>query len=94
MSLIVVAVWGYIFGLAIFAPSLVLLLYGIVGAERDGYADLQVMSLVMAEHKLITHSIIVWLYSGVFVVHAKLKFSVPNPESLFNTCKFGRLWSL
>ncbi len=74
MSLIVVAIWGLMLGLAFLAPPLSLLIYGLVGADRDGYSILQVMNLVMGDHKLVTRGIFVGLYcfaSFVFLLRAK-----------------------
>lgn len=71
MSLIVVAVWGSILGFIFFAPSLSLLLYGLVGADRDGYAVMQFMSLAMTDHKLITRGLFVGLYCISSIVFFK-----------------------
>lgn len=60
--LLIILIWALCFGLAFFAPSLSLLLYGLIGADRDGYALLNFMSIFMVDHKLITRAVFLGLY--------------------------------
>lgn len=59
-------------------PLVALLLYGITGADRDGYAMLQYLSGFSEHQKLITRTIFLGLYAYASLLYVKRRYSLPK----------------
>lgn len=72
MIIFPVLLWGLIaFAAVIGASAISLLLYGIVGADRDGYAMLQYLSGFAEPHKLVTRTLFLGLYAYASLLYIK-----------------------
>lgn len=74
-----VTIGGLALLLALWSPSLYLPLYGVMAADRDGYAVLQLISLVYPEYKLITRGAFLVGYLVATIYYYSQSNRFPRP---------------
>jgi hypothetical protein len=62
MIIILSLIWAVMSYFIFTAPAVSAILYGLLGADRDGYGVLQYLSIINDNHKVISRSIFIFLY--------------------------------